>query len=77
MIVAEDRQMSTLPDSLNDQRVLDARQSAELIGVSIATFRRLGWAGKLPPSIQVSDRRLGWRVSDLRQWLTSRQTAAA
>jgi predicted DNA-binding transcriptional regulator AlpA len=54
-----------LPESLNAERILSAAQAAQLYGVSIATFRRLKSAGKLPPAIQLSERRIGWRVRDL------------
>jgi predicted DNA-binding transcriptional regulator AlpA len=54
-----------LPDVLGQERVLSAQQAAELYGVSVATFRRQYWAGKVPPALRVSDRRLGWRVRDL------------
>ena len=66
-----------LPPSLDEIRILSARQAAELFGVSVATFRRLYWAGKLPPPIQLSERRLGWRVRDLIEHLAKRGNAAA
>jgi predicted DNA-binding transcriptional regulator AlpA len=59
------RKTATLPQSLEEHRILSARQAAELLGVSLATFRRLHWAGKLPPAIQLSERRLGWPVRGL------------
>lgn len=67
----------SLPDGLGLERVLSARQGAELLGVSVATFRRLHWAGKLPPAIQLSQRRLGWRVRDLLEHLEKRSEVAA
>ena len=69
--------MSTLPQSLDEHRVLNARQGAELLGVSLATFRRLHAAGKLPPAIQLSERRLGWRVRDLLEHLAKRSVTVA
>jgi predicted DNA-binding transcriptional regulator AlpA len=66
-----------LPDFLQQDRILNAHQCAELLGVSIATFRRQYWAGKIPPALRVSDRRLGWRVKDLLDHLASRANAAA
>lgn len=54
-----------LPQYLEAERVLNAHQAAELMGVSIATFRRLYWTGRTPAAIRLSDRRLGWRVRDL------------
>ena len=71
------RKMSTLPECLDQSRVLSARQAAEMFGVSIATFRRLHWSGKLPSPIQLSERRLGWRVRDLLEHLEKRSDAAA
>ena len=57
--------LDTMPASLELERVLTARQAANLYGVSITTWRRLFWAGKTPPAIRLSDRRLGWRARDL------------
>lgn len=54
-----------LPFELVRERILSAKQAAELRGISISTWRRLYWAGKTPPAVRVSDRRLGWRVRDL------------
>lgn len=67
---------NTLPDILSHERVLNARQAAELLSVSIATYRRLYTAGKLPHAIQLSERRLGWRVRDLIDHLNDNEAAA-
>jgi predicted DNA-binding transcriptional regulator AlpA len=66
----------TIPDFLQQERILSVRQAAELFGVSVETFRRLHWAGKLPPAIQLSERRLGWRVRDLIEHLEKSGEAA-
>jgi len=66
-----------LPADLNENRVLSARQAAELLGISVATFRRQYWAGKLPKPIRVSDRRLGWFAKSLLRHVASRVDAAA
>ncbi len=58
-------QDTKLPLVLEQERILSAEQAAELFGVSVSTFRRLHRAGKLPPAVQISERRLGWRVRDL------------
>lgn len=71
------RKSKQLPAFLQQERVLDARQSAELRGVSIATWRRMDRAGKLPPAVQVSTRRKGWRVRDLLEHLANRGEEAA
>ena len=54
-----------LPTSLEGSRVLSARQGAELLGISVCTFRRLDWGGSLPAAVWLSTRRKGWRASDL------------
>jgi predicted DNA-binding transcriptional regulator AlpA len=64
-----------LPDGLGLERILSARQSAELLGISLATFRRQHWAGKIPPTIRLSERRLGWRVKDLLEHISRRAMA--
>lgn len=67
----------SLPDNLGLERILSAHQAAEMLGISVATFRRQYWAGKTPPALQVSDRRLGWRVRDLIEHFAKRGDAAA
>jgi predicted DNA-binding transcriptional regulator AlpA len=62
---------------LEHERVLSVRQAAELYGVSVATFRRMYWAGKVPSALRVSDRRLGWRVRDLIEHLAKRGEVVA
>jgi predicted DNA-binding transcriptional regulator AlpA len=54
-----------LPDNLSLERVLSAKQGADFVGLSVSQFRRQQWAGKLPPAIQLSTRRVGWKVRDL------------
>jgi len=57
--------LGDLPDSLTPERILSAAQAAQFIGISRSTFTRMRRAGKLPPSLQLSERRIGWRVRDL------------
>ena len=68
--------MISLPKTLDAERVLSARQGAELLNVSLATFRRQHWAGRLPPAIRLSERRLGWRAKDLLAHIEARTSAA-
>ena len=62
----------TLPDALASERVLSAQQAAELCGVSVATFRRLHWAGQLPPAIRLSN--VGSAGAPRTCWRTSKRT---
>jgi prophage regulatory protein len=54
---------------LQTSRVIGARDAAQFLGVSLSTFRRLYWAKKIPPPLQLSERRLGWRIRDLMEHL--------
>ena len=69
--------MNYLSDSMNDQRVINTRQLADLLNVSVATVRRLDRDRKLPPAVKLSERRIGWRMAEVQRWIASRQTAAA
>ena len=64
-----------LPANLTPERILSVAQGAQLYGISIATFRRLKRAGKLPPPLQLSERRIGWRVRDLIEYLKAQPLA--
>lgn len=61
-----------LPSDLGDDRILDAHQAAALTGVSVSTWRRQYWAGKTPRALHVGERRIGWRVRDLKNYLAER-----
>lgn len=64
-----------LPADLAPERILSAAQAADLYGVSLATFNRLRRAGKLPPPIQLSERRIGWRARGLLESLSKLEPA--
>ena len=64
-----------LPDSLTPERILSAAQAAQFIGLSRPTLNRMRRAGKLPPAIQISERRIGWRVRDLVAYLKAQPLA--
>jgi predicted DNA-binding transcriptional regulator AlpA len=66
-----------LPDAFNNARILSAKQMAELWGVSLSTLRRLHSRGRLPPAIQLSERRIGWRAGDALAALASRSRGDA
>jgi predicted DNA-binding transcriptional regulator AlpA len=66
-----------LPHFLEHERILSAKQAADLFGVSIATFRRGYWAGEIPAPIRLSERRLGWRIRDFLEHLSKRTKPSA
>ena len=65
-----------LPPEIARQRVIDERTAAEFIGVSHVSLERLRKAGAAPRHVRLSERRLGYRVCDLLDWLDARTSAA-
>ena len=68
---------NTLPEQFARDRILSAKQSASLWGVSIATWRRMYRGNAIPAAIRLSERRLGWRAGDILDALASRQSRSA
>ena len=66
--------MSTKPDSADYVR--SRREAAQILGVSVRTLRRMELSGKAPPRIQVTDRVVGYRDSEINRFLEARTVAA-
>jgi predicted DNA-binding transcriptional regulator AlpA len=58
-------------------KVLTESQAQRALGLSDSTWRRLKRLGHLPPSVQLSEHRVGWRVSALSEWLDARQRVSS
>jgi predicted DNA-binding transcriptional regulator AlpA len=54
--------LEDLPLEITKHRVLNARQAADMQGVSVSHWRRLHREGKTPPAIRTGARKLGWRL---------------
>ena len=52
-----------------EDRVITQREAAEVIGISLPTLRRRVRAGDGPPIVRLSERRIGYRLRDLRSWI--------
>ena len=65
--------LAHLPPDLARNRVMIRKEAADFCGLSPATFRRLNETGRFPTPIRLSERRLGWRVSALLEWLDCRE----
>ena len=52
-----------------EDHVIAENVAAAMIGVSLPTLRRRVRAGDGPPVIRLSERRIGYRLRDLRKWL--------
>ncbi len=57
--------------------ILDAVALTQRLGVARSTIYRLMSDGALPPRVQLSARRFGWRTSDIDKWLAERLQHAA
>jgi predicted DNA-binding transcriptional regulator AlpA len=60
-------------DDLESVRVLTKREAQKVTGLSEDTWFRMERIGDTPPITRLSDRRVGYRVIDLRNWLDSRR----
>lgn len=59
---------------ISRHKVMSTAEAAAFLNFSIPHFRRLYRNGAVPAPIQLSTRKLGWRVGDLIDWLAARET---
>ena len=64
--------LATLPDEIVRYRVLTPKQTANMLGESEATTERKRKARTGPRWIRLSERRIGYRLSDILAWLDER-----
>lgn len=60
-----------------EQKILRAVDVARLVGFSTVTLWRLRKMGKFPNPIKLTSRTVGWRRSDVEDWLAARPAATA
>jgi predicted DNA-binding transcriptional regulator AlpA len=65
-----------MSDEFESVRVVDEPTAIKLACVSPRTWDRLRARGETPPHTQLSERRIGYRISDLKAWLDSRRCTA-
>jgi predicted DNA-binding transcriptional regulator AlpA len=68
---------SFMSDIFESIRVVDKPTAIKLAGVSPRTWDRMTARGETPPITQISERRVGYRLVDLKMWLDSRRVTAA
>jgi predicted DNA-binding transcriptional regulator AlpA len=61
---------SLKPDDTS-QRLLSHPEAATMLGVSVATVKRLVQDGRLPQPVKISEHRIGHRIDDLKAFCTS------
>jgi predicted DNA-binding transcriptional regulator AlpA len=57
----------------DELKVYTKREVQKLIGLSGRTWDRLEARGETPPKTRLSTNRIGYRASDIRQWLEARR----
>jgi predicted DNA-binding transcriptional regulator AlpA len=66
--------MNALPVDLSRHRVLGTKEAASLLNYSVPHFRRLYRAGKVPAPIEIGERKKGWRVGALIDFVDSKSS---
>jgi predicted DNA-binding transcriptional regulator AlpA len=70
------RRKGELTVSEDDIRVLSTPQTIRLLNLSRRTWDRLIAVGDTPVKTRVSERRVGYRLIDIRAWLDARREVA-
>jgi len=69
--------LANLPTDLNRERLLVSKQTAEFFGISLPHLRRLYRAGKIPSPIKIGERKYGWRLGSLIDFVATKSGKAA
>lgn len=65
-----------MSDPFESVRIVDEPTAIKLAGVSSRTWDRMRARGETPPITKLSERRIGYRVIDIRDWLDRRRVGA-
>ena len=60
-------------DHLESVRVVSRSEAWRVCSLSPDTWERLERLGKTPPITRLSERRVGYRLTDLQKWLDARR----
>ena len=61
---------------MDNERFLRAPKVCEMVGFSRASLYRLEAAGDFPKRGKLGANSVAWRLSDIREWMNSREEAA-
>jgi predicted DNA-binding transcriptional regulator AlpA len=64
-------------DTFNPLQVFNRPATLKMLGLSDRTFDRLEATGQAPIKTHLSPNRIGYRASDIKDWLDQRREAAA
>jgi predicted DNA-binding transcriptional regulator AlpA len=62
-----------MADSLDSVRVLSEPELRDVLNLSERIWDRMKRGGDAPPRTQLSERRVGYRVCDVKEWLDARR----
>lgn len=62
---------------ITQRRVVSEGHAAELVGLSLGHFRRLRRQSNGPRFVRLGERRLGYRLGDVFEWIDKRLSDAA
>jgi predicted DNA-binding transcriptional regulator AlpA len=66
-----------MDDNLDSIRVVNRRAAMRACDLSEKTWERLERDGDTPPKTRLSEGRVGYRISDLKEWLDRRRECGA
>jgi predicted DNA-binding transcriptional regulator AlpA len=66
-----------MSDAFDLVRVVDEPTAIMLAGLSPRTWDRLRAKGDIPPITKLSERRIGFRLIDLKAWLDARRVTSS
>lgn len=69
--------LANIRSDLNRERLLGSEQTAEFLGMSIPHLRRMYRANKVPAPIKIGERKYGWRLGILIDFVTAKSNKAA
>lgn len=64
--------LAHLPSDIARRRLLSTRDAAAFIGVSEKTLRRMKERGQLPQHVTPAERKFGWMIGDLADFVDCR-----
>ncbi len=60
---------------METDRIVRDPECQSMTGLARSSRWRLERAGRFPPRVQLSDNSIGWRLSELQQWIRKRSRA--
>jgi prophage regulatory protein len=67
--------LERIPVELSRERLLGTLQTAEFLGISIPHLRRLYRAKKIPAPVRIGERKYGWPLGQLIEFVASKSEA--